>query len=73
MIIGSAWLKDSKDGKKYMSCVIELPFIGKINFAMFKVDDKKSENSPDYSIVWSAPRKAEEGSGKPFNDKDIPF
>ncbi len=73
MVIGSGWKRTSKDGnKQYMSCVVEIPFLGKINFAMFKVEEKKSENSPDYQLVWSAPRKDQCGSGADFGD-DIPF
>ena len=55
MNIGSAWKKESKDGKKYMSCVMQSPFLpdGQITFAIFPVaaEDKKSDNSPDYVLV----------------------
>ncbi len=82
MIIGSGWVKESKDGKKYLSCVIELPFLGKIHIAMFHIrdEDRKSPNSPNYSILWSAPRKNSDGRSdeenkpdNPFNDENIPF
>lgn len=77
MIIGSAWLKDTKDGKRFMSCVIELPIIGKLNFAMFKNEKKEKDNQPDYQIVWSAPREnkssSSSGGGNPFDDSDVPF
>jgi len=57
MNIGSAWKKESKDGKKYMSCVMQSPFLpdGQITFAIFPVaaEDKKSDNSPDYVLVWN--------------------
>lgn len=75
MIIGSAWKKLTKEGKPYMSCVIELPFLGKINFALFPIDEKDRkdpEKSPNCNIVWSAPR-ANNGSGAAGGDDDIPF
>lgn len=73
MNIGSAWKKESKDGKKYMSCVIQSPFLpeGEIRFAIFAVDEKKSDNSPDYSIVWNKAKPKTEA--EPFSDDDIPF
>lgn len=54
MKIGAGW-KKSKDGSSYISCVIQSPFIpgGSINFAIFPVREKASENAPDYNIVWS--------------------
>jgi uncharacterized protein (DUF736 family) len=80
MIIGSAWSKE-KDGKKYLSCVMEIPFLGKINFTMFKIDDekRKSPDSPHMSIVWSAPKKQQEKTenkpdeSTPYDDSNIPF
>lgn len=57
MKIGSGWKKE-KDGEPWVSIVIEIPFLGKINVAMFKVKDKKSDASPDYDIVWSNMKKS---------------
>ncbi len=78
MNIGSAWKKESKDGKKFISCVIQSPFIpgGEMNFAIFKVEEKKSEKAPDYSIVWSKPqpKQAPAQETPPAADgDDIPF
>lgn len=79
MQIGSAWSKTTKEGKRYMSCVIELPIIGRINFAIFPIDEEKrkdKEKSPNAAIIWSAPRPGN-GSGSesdtPFTDDNIPF
>lgn len=73
MKIGSAW-KKNKDGKSFISGVIEWPGI-KLQFAIFPVREKKGDNSPDYDVVWSnLPPK--DGSSSParreFED-DIPF
>ncbi len=79
MNIGSAWKKESAAGKKYLSCVIQSPFIPgreEIWFAIFGVDKKKSENSPDYNIVWNIVKKKTEATGDgapPPSDDDIPF
>jgi len=78
MNIGSAW-KKSKDGRSYMSCVMQSPFIpdGEIRFAIFPVDEKKSENSPDYAIVWNKPKpkqsQSADGGTPAQSDDDIPF
>jgi len=78
MTLGSAWKKESQAGKKYLSCVIQSPFIpgGELRFAIFAVDEKKSENSPDYNIVWNMAKKKAEATSDgvpPPNDGDIPF
>lgn len=72
MLIGSGW-KKNKDGKSFMSCVMQSPFIpgGEISFAIFPVDEKKSDNAPDYAIVWSKPRPKTEGGAQ--GDDGIPF
>ena len=56
MRIGSGWKKQSQNGKDYISVSIDIPLLGNLSFAIFREEEKKSENSPDYAIVWS-PRK----------------
>ena len=53
MNIGAAWIKETKAGEKYFSCVINIPLLGKLNFAIFRNKEKKSETAPDYQIVWN--------------------
>ena len=80
MNIGSAWKKTSQAGKSYMSCVIQSPFVpgGEIRFAIFAVDEKKSDNAPDYNIVWNL-AKPKQGDApaasadSPFSEDAIPF
>ncbi len=71
MKIGAAWLKDGEKGK-YLSCQITIPLLGTLNFAMFRAD-KKNDNSPDYEIVWSEPKKQKKPAESNFDDSDIPF
>jgi len=79
MNIGSAWKKESKDGKKYMSCVMQSPFLpdGQITFAIFPVGEKKTDSSPDYVIAWSRPKpkqtQSADGATPAQGDDDIPF
>ncbi len=81
MNIGSGWKKTSQAGKTYISGVIQSPFLpdGEMRFAIFAVDEKKSENAPDYNIVWNKAKPKTEGTGgttvttDPFNDDAIPF
>jgi hypothetical protein len=51
--------------------------IDKIPVVIFKTEEKKSENSPDYQIIWSQPKKQNNESqtenDNPFSDDDIPF
>jgi uncharacterized protein (DUF736 family) len=75
MKIGAGWVKDTKDGKRYMSCVINLPLLGELSFVMYRTEKKTKEGSPDYEIYWYGERQKNgtniEKSEK-FED-DIPF
>lgn len=78
MRIGAAWKKQSKNGKSYLSGVIQYPGMN-LRVAIFPVDEKRSENSPDYDIVWSEERKGKEQAQEApavtdtgFDD-DVPF
>lgn len=81
--IGALWLKETQDGKKYMSGVLN-DISGDISIAIFKNDRKEKENHPDYSIVLSEKRQnRESGNSAPtqenttgeqtINVDDIPF
>lgn len=54
--IGALWLKETKDGKKYMSGVLE-DMRGEIRIAVFRNDRKEKENHPDYQIIISEERR----------------
>ena len=61
MKIGAAWLKEDKNGNKFISCNISLPFFGKIYFNLFKNDKKENEKAPDYVIDWNDNEKKDGG------------
>lgn len=77
MNIGSAWRKESQAGKKYISGVIQSPFLpdGEIRFAIFPVDEKKSENAPDFTIVWNKakPNTNANVTGSSTPEEEPPF
>jgi len=50
--IGALWLKEDKNGKKYMSGEIELNG-EKVNILIFKNKYKKKDSHPDYIIKKS--------------------
>jgi uncharacterized protein (DUF736 family) len=76
--IGALWLKEAKDGKKYMSGVLE-DLRGDIRIAVFKNDRKEKDNHPDYQIVLSEERKERSESEQTAEStdavdlSDIPF
>lgn len=70
--IGALWLKQSQDGKQFLSGVIQ-DLSGDINIAIFKNDRKEAENQPDYNIVLSEkPKSAPQVEGAP-GPEEIPF
>lgn len=50
--IGALWMRESKDGRKYMSGILE-SLCGDIQIAVFKNDRKEKQNQPDYQIILS--------------------
>ncbi|MFH1621093.1 MAG: hypothetical protein ABIB04_03335 [Patescibacteria group bacterium] len=77
--IGALWLKETKDGKKYFSGVIE-DLRGDIRIAVFKNDRKEKENQPDYQIIVSEERREQHAPADQtstatdeVNLDDIPF
>lgn len=68
--IGALWLKETKDGKKYMSGVLE-DLRGDIRIAVFKNDRKEKDNHPDYQIVLSEERKERSESEQTAESTDV--
>lgn len=59
--LGAFWVKTSKTNKKY--CTGNLKFKGEeVAVVMFKEENKKSPNAPDYRVYLSVPR---DGATKP--------
>lgn len=54
--IGALWCRKSKDGKEYMSGILE-DLSGNIRIAVFKNDRKEHHNQPDYQIILSGEHK----------------
>lgn len=73
MQIGALWLRETSNGKKYMSGNIQYPGTD-LQFAVFKNEEKKEENHPDYFIAWSPEKKSgnnknsqeDKNNGAPF-------
>ena len=84
--IGALWVRKSKDGKTYMSGVIEKDMIGAlfmraikedkdISIVCFKDNEKKNDKMPDFKIIVSEPqeRKAvNDDFGDVFGSEPVP-
>lgn len=57
MNIGAGWKKKTKEGKDFLSLVIDVPFLGSISLLLFKNEHKKAENHPDYNVIWNPRQK----------------
>lgn len=53
---GALWLQTSKQGKKFMSGVVEIEGV-KTKIVVFKNDHKADDKHPDYKIYLSEERK----------------
>jgi hypothetical protein len=74
-IIGALWLKESRDGMKYMSGTLDLGAFGEVPIAIFRITEKRNERGPDYNIVLSEPKPPapEPANEEVVADEDIPF
>ena len=72
MNIGASWTKETQSGEKYLSCIMSVPFLGKINFAIFKNKEKTKDGQPDYHIVWNdAEKKKSNNKSDVINFDDL--
>jgi hypothetical protein len=77
--IGVLWLKEAKDGRKYLSGYIDNGIHGDIPIAIFRVNTKPTDISPDYVMLLSESRvkPAPEGTGEEeapvVDDEEVPF
>ncbi len=67
--IGALWLKERKDGSKFMAGEIEVNG-KKFSIMVFKNNRKKEDKHPDYNIAMLI---EDENSQKGDDDDDIPF
>lgn len=62
--LGALWLRDGKDGKKYMTGVIET-LSGDVQIVVFRNDKKEAgSKQPDYNILRSEPKKPDPSTGE---------
>jgi hypothetical protein len=69
--IGALWIKESDKGK-FMSGNIEFPDGAKINITIFKNNNKKQSNHPDYNILLNNFQSDKREIPKPKSE-DPPF
>jgi len=72
MVIGSGWKKKDKNGKQYLSIVIDIPFLGREYFLLYLNENKSNDSSPDYQVVWIPNRDADKTT-KSGDDEEVPF
>ena len=51
--VGVLWAKSNKDGKKFLSGILDNGIHGNINIMVFPNEKGKSDKSPDYRIVMA--------------------
>lgn len=77
--IGALWLRKSKDGKDYMSGVLN-DISGDIRICVFKNDKKENDKQPDYTLSVSIDDQKQSSSenvieqtGDEIDTTKIPF
>jgi uncharacterized protein (DUF736 family) len=56
--IGVGWIKQAQDGKKFLSVIITNPVGQDFRYTIWPVEEKRGENSPDYTVTKSADQPA---------------
>lgn len=67
--LGGLWVKEGRDGVKFL--VGNIGFNGKI--LIFRNMDKKSDNSPDYFLYLAPSEDKDKPKADDDNKQDIPF
>lgn len=67
--IGALWVRKSKDGKRYISGIIETMY-GDLQVAAFLNDKKEKENHPDYHLVSNGLKLDVAESGRSGSGRD---
>ena len=62
------WKRSSKNGKTYLSGIVDLGLAGSVNVVIFQNDKKKSGNQPDYYGMLSEPRIKEDSEKDPCEE-----
>lgn len=68
--LGPLWEKKDKNGKKYLSGVLNIFPYGQVNVTIFKNDYKTKDNQPDYKIYYSPNGQQ---NGGPYGGDGTPF
>jgi uncharacterized protein (DUF736 family) len=85
--VGVAWHKQTPDMRTYISVIITNPIGPDFRYTIWPVEQKQSENSPDYTVTKSAdqpanvaPNTARPAAARPAvpdsfpaDDDNIPF
>ena len=72
MKIGAMWKKESSNGKKYMSGIIEYPGMN-LSFAVFVNEEKEKDSHPDFIINWSPEKKESESKNENKSSQKDPW
>lgn len=62
--IGALWQKQTKDGKRYLSGILE-DLSGDIRIAIFPNDRKQKDTEPDFTILRSDQSKEQKPTSQP--------
>ncbi len=69
--IGALWVRKTKEGKTYLSGILET-LAGDVGIVAFQNDKKTKDNQPDYNLCISGDRE-EEGGGKANKVGEVPI
>lgn len=70
MIIGSGWKKKDKNGKPYISAVINVPFLGSTNVLIYQ---NERSSKIDYDIIWIPDNGQSSAVNEVSNESDFPI
>jgi len=70
MKIGALWSKQNKEGKTFLTGVIN-DISGDIRIVIFPNDKKTQPNQPDYNIVRSKPFDGQKGKQQEQQQNDV--
>lgn len=73
MQLGAGWKKKDKNGKAYLSIILNIPLLGDLSLLVYANENKTNDKSPDYIVNWY-PAKPDTAKGVAVEvEEEVPF
>jgi uncharacterized protein (DUF736 family) len=69
--VGVAWRKETPDGKVFFSVIITNPIGPDFNYTLWPVEQKRGDNSPDFSVTKQSDAAKREAASRQSESRPV--